>query len=83
MTKEADEASVLSVNWREAQAEHHDRMARLAIAYAAAFEGDLTYAGSNRQSQYLQKRATAYRLEAGRRSAKASELRKRHASDVA
>lgn len=63
------------LNLRTAQADHHDRMARLSDAYAAAFEGDAQFTAPGSQRSYVRQRARAYRKDAEARRAKAKALR--------
>jgi hypothetical protein len=65
----------LPVNWRSAQADHQDRLARFSIAMAAAYEGDVGFAANTGERRYLTKRAAAYRNSAERQLAKAQHLR--------
>jgi len=60
---------------RITQADHHDRMARLSDAYAAAFEGDLQFAAPGSQQTYVRQRARAHRKDAEARRVKAKALR--------
>jgi hypothetical protein len=55
--------------------DHNDRMAKLADAYAAAYEGDVQFATSSGQRAYLVQRARRHRKEARVRRATAEELR--------
>ena len=63
------------VNLRIARADHHDRMARLSDAYAAAFEGDVQFSAPGAPRTYILRRARAYRKDAETRRAKARALR--------
>jgi hypothetical protein len=62
-------------NWRAAQAEHNERMAKLSDAYAAAYEGDVQFAAGPGQRSYLVQRARRHRRDAQLRRAAAQDLR--------
>jgi hypothetical protein len=64
-----------ALGWRGVQADHNDRMAKLADADAAAYEGDAQFATSSGQRAYLVQRARRHRKEARVRRATAEELR--------
>lgn len=64
--------------WRSVQADHNDRMAKLADAFAAAYEGDVQFAASPGQRTYLVQRARRHRKDARARRATAEELRSRN-----
>ena len=69
------ESDTVALNWRSEQADHHDRMARLSNAYAAAYEGDVGFAVSAGQRTYLRARARAFRKDAAIRREMAKKLR--------
>lgn len=62
-------------SWRQAQADHNERMARLSDAYAAAYEGDVQYADGAGQRTYLIRQARTHRKDAESRRAAAERLR--------
>jgi hypothetical protein len=64
-----------SSGWRGVQADHHDRMAKLSDAYAAAYEGDVQFATARGQRTYLVQRARRHRKDAQLRRATAQQLR--------
>ena len=57
--------------WKQAQADHHHRMAKLSDAYAAAYEGDVQFAKGRGQRSYLVQRARGHRKDAQLRRAAA------------
>lgn len=61
-------------NWRAVQAEHCQRQARLAIAFAAAYEGEANWVGEVARRAYLMSRARELRRDAAQRLSKADEL---------
>jgi hypothetical protein len=63
------------LGWRGVQADHHDRMAKLSDAYAAAYEGDVQFATARGQRTYLVQRARRHRKDAQLRRAAAQQLR--------
>jgi hypothetical protein len=65
----------VSLGWRGVQADHHDRMAKLSDAYAAAYEGDVQFATARGQRTYLVQRARGHRKDAQLRRTAAQHLR--------
>jgi len=57
-------ANTSAAGWRESQAEHNERLARLSDAYASAYEGELQYAERAGQRIYLVRRAQRHRQDA-------------------
>ena len=68
------------MNWRGIQADHQERLARLSIALAAAYEGDVGFAKTKGEAAYLRRRARTYRSTAKNHWGKAEHLRQ--ASDA-
>lgn len=65
-----------ALNWREVQAEHHLKRARLFACYAAAYESEARSCDQKSRRGYLFRRARQFSKDAELRLAKAKELAK-------